>query len=229
MGRPAPKAFLELAGRPIVEHSLAVFDAHPDVDRIILMVPAALVAEATRAASRYRKVEEILPGGRRRQDTVKLGLEHLSRTIGEPAAEDHLVLVHDAARPLVDASLIRAIVEAAASTGAAFPGLTPTDTVRQISQDHEPGARRIGGTLDRRDLVLAQTPQGFRLGLLLHAASIAGDEEVTDDVAWVQRLGHPVEIVTGSPHNLKITTAEDLEIAEAIIVARRGRSRGAAE
>lgn len=217
MRAPTAKAFLELDGRPMLEHSLAVFDAHPRVDDIILLVPAPLLEEASRITARYRKVTGVVPGGRRRQDTVALGLERIAA-----GGAGDLVLIHDAARPLVDPDLITRVVEAAARTGAAVPGLRPADTVRE--EGGKDGARRAGRTLERDRLVLTQTPQGFELETLRVASHAARGVEVTDDAMMVERLGRPVEIVAGSPRNLKITSPEDLVLAAALLRLERGGS-----
>ncbi|HZI94926.1 MAG TPA: 2-C-methyl-D-erythritol 4-phosphate cytidylyltransferase [Patescibacteria group bacterium] len=223
MGLGTPKAFLSIAGRSLMELSLAAFDSHPGIDGIILIAPADRLEEARRIAAGFRKVKDVVAGGPRRQDSVRLGLESLRGMIDDGRAGDPLVLVHDAARPLVDASLIAAVIDSTARVGAAIPGLAPSDMVRQTSNGGgPPGHTRAGSVLDRRSLVLVQTPQGFRLPLLLDAYASAADEEVTDDAALVQRLGHPVEVVPGSPFNMKITTPGDLEIAAAILAARNG-------
>ena len=194
MGRPRPKAFLSLSGLRVVEYSLAAFQQHPLVDRIILMAPEQMLAEGGQAAARFAKVEVVAAGGPRRQDTMQLGLQH--------AGDADLVLVHDAARPLVDQDLISRVIEAAARTGAAIPGVRPPDTIRMGAQ-----------TLPRNALVLVQTPQGFRLTMLREAAERAGDVEVTDDAMLVEMMGHPVEVVEGSSRNFKLTTPDDLIIA----------------
>jgi 2-C-methyl-D-erythritol 4-phosphate cytidylyltransferase len=219
MGLSTPKAFVPIAGRPLVALSLEAFESHPGIDGMILVAPADRLAEARRIAAGFSKVRDVIAGGRRRQDSVKLGLDTLERMIDRERAGEQLVLVHDAARPLVEAWLIAAVIESAARVGAAFPGIAPADTVRQTAPADAEGRADAAATLDRRQLVLVQTPQGFRLPLLLEAYAGAGDEEFTDDAALVQRHGHPVEVVPGSSRNMKITTSDDLEIAAAILAA----------
>jgi len=215
MGAEIPKAFLDLAGRPLVEYSLRAFGTHPLVNAVILMVPAERVEEAALISRRVPRVAAVEPGGARRQDTVLKGLDAVARSLPEGAGEeDVLVLVHDAARPLVEADLITAVVEAASISGAAVPGLRPADTVRRVGY----------GTVDREGLVLTQTPQGFRLALLREAFAHAGGRDVTDDAALVELLGHPVTIVAGSPRNLKVTTRDDFDVAAAL-VAWTGKER----
>lgn len=210
LAAPVPKAFLDLGGRPLLAWSLAVFQAHPSIDRIVLLAPEARLEEARRIAAGFPKVAAVEPGGARRQDTVSAGL----RSAG-PGAKEDIVLVHDAARPFVTAPLIDRVVEAARRTGAAIPGVPPVDTVRSIASG------RTIRLLDRNDLVLVQTPQGFRADLLARAyAGEAGD--VTDDAALVERLGLPVEVVPGDPDNFKITGPADLERARSV-AAKGGR------
>jgi 2-C-methyl-D-erythritol 4-phosphate cytidylyltransferase len=213
-----PKAFIELGGLPLVEHSLRVFQRHLRVDAMVLMAPQSGLAEASRIASRYPKITAVAAGGSRRQDTVRMGLAHMG--VG---ALDDIVLVHDAARPLVEEALISRVLDAAIRTGAAVPGIEPADTVRQVEEMADQMGRTIAaGTLDRHRLVLVQTPQAFSLRLLREAYARAGQIEVTDDAALVQMMGGTVEVVAGDPHNLKITTPQDLVIAAALLTPGAG-------
>jgi 2-C-methyl-D-erythritol 4-phosphate cytidylyltransferase len=148
-------------------------------------------------------------GGQDRQASVAAGLAALG--------EVDLILVHDAARPLVEEGTIAAVIEAAAKNGAAVPAVPAHDTIKEIGAEG-----RIKGTLQRAALVLVQTPQGFRADLLrrAHAEALAAGVRATDDAALVERLGEPVVAVPGRRSNLKITTREDVLIAEAILAAR---------
>lgn len=196
------------------EHSLAAFQSHEDTDAIILIVPAAMLERARATARRYPKVEAVVPGGKRRQDSVRAGLDR----IGDAGGENDLVLVHDAARPFVPARVIVEVLRAADRTGAAVPATVPSDTIREIAPQARAGGPQLAGkTLDRRRLVQVQTPQGFRLALLRRAFELAGGMEVTDDAALVEAIGSPVELVDGSPRNFKITTPDDLRLAEACL------------
>jgi len=209
MGSPSPKAFLLLEGRPLVSYSLETFQRHGRIDGIVLVAPAACLDEAARVGKPHGKLTAVVEGGARRQDSVARGL---ARAL--VSGPDDLVLVHDAARPLVDADLVDRVIEAAARTGAAVPGVQPDDTVRSLGEG--PGARLAGATLDRARLVLVQTPQGFRLRLLSEAyARVSAD--VTDDASLVEAMGHPVELVEGSSMNLKVTRAADLAVAAALL------------
>ena len=216
MGTRRPKAFLELAGRPIVEHSLRVFQDHARITAIVLMVPPGLEDDARAMAVPYPKVASVNAGGVRRQDTVSLGLRAAAALPGARGSES-LVLVHDAARPLVPADLITAVLDAAARTGAAFPGLAPCDTVREVMAGSPASAVLAGRTMPREHLVMVQTPQGFRMSVLERAHAAAGGEPVTDDAALVLALGQPVEVVPGSERNFKITSAHDLQRASALL------------
>lgn len=222
MGAARPKAFLELAGRPLLDYSLTAFAAHPSIDGIVLVVPEALLGPARALADRHPKLESAAAGGERRQDSVVAGLRLIAGASGAEA--DDLVLVHDAARPLVSPELIDTVIEAAARTGAAVPGLAPSDTVREVGPG--PGGRIMAATrLDRDRLVLTQTPQGFRLGILRQAHErglSAGGALVSDDASLVEALGREVEIVPGSRLNLKITSPEDMVVAAALLSWQRG-------
>jgi 2-C-methyl-D-erythritol 4-phosphate cytidylyltransferase len=149
-----------------------------------------------------------VPGGNRRRDSVRAGLEAL--TSGSP-----IVLIHDAARPLAGARLIMAVVEATAGTGveAAIPAIPVTDTIKRRD------GNLIVETVDRSDLVAVQTPQGFRTDALLNAHRSIPSDDVTDDAALIERGGGFIVVVDGDRANLKITYPGDLSIAEAIIAA----------
>ena len=207
MGAGRPKAFLELAGQALVLRSARVFDAAPSVTGIVAVVPEAEVAAARDLLAPVRKLRSVVPGGERRQDSVLAGLEQA------PDGFDGVVLVHDAARPLVDVALVEAVAREAAATGAALPLLPVVDTVKRVRDG------LVVETLDREELGAAQTPQGFRFPLLVEAyeAAFRDGLTVTDEAMAVERLGAPVRAVPGSPLNRKITTPEDLAWAEGVL------------
>jgi 2-C-methyl-D-erythritol 4-phosphate cytidylyltransferase len=207
MGASRPKAFLELAGQALVLRSALVFDAAPSVGRIVAVVPGAEVEAARALLLSVRKLVAVVPGGERRQDSVLLGMKQA------PEGFDGVVLVHDAARPLVDVALVEAVAREAAGTGAALPVLPVVDTVKRVRDG------LVVETLDRGELGAAQTPQGFRFPLLALAYEAARRDgvTVTDEAMAVERLGAPVRAVPGSPRNRKITTPEDLEWAEGVL------------
>ncbi len=197
------KLFAPLAGRPLLAHTLAAFEGCDQVQRIALVVAAANLDRARDLASEsgFAKVTACA-GGARRQDSVRLGLEALGVC--------EWVAVHDGARPLVTGELIERGLAAAAETGAALAAVPVTDTVK------ESDGTAVLRTLDRGRLWLAQTPQVFRFDLLARAhREITGD--VTDDAAMVEALGVTMRIFSGSPYNIKVTTAEDLRLAQALL------------
>lgn len=201
------KIFAPLAGRPLVAHSLQAFQECPEVDRVVLVLGReatergrALVAELGAC-----KVVAVVAGGARRQDSVRQGLAAVG--------DCEWVVIHDAARPLVTVTLIRAGILAARDTGAAVCAIPCHDTLKRAE------ARRVVGTLERRGVWQAQTPQVFRLGLLLWAHDQV-TEDVTDDAAMVEMVGADVVVYEGSPLNVKVTVPEDLALAEAILRLR---------
>lgn len=217
MGTALPKQFMPLAGVPILLHSLRTLERARSVDAVILVVPASdrqrVLAEVI---ERYgiKKVRKVVAGGETRQQSVYRGLKET-----DPA--DEIVVVHDAARPLVTEDLIERSVEEARKTGGAIVAVPMKDTPKQVGP-----AGLIKRTMDRSELWLAQTPQTFRRAVLLEAYDKAEVErlQATDDATLVERLGHAVGIIPGSWENLKITTTDDLVIAEAILAARAGKA-----
>ena len=199
------KTFAPLAGVPLVARTVDAFERCPAVQSIVLVVAERSREAAARLARErgWRKVVKVVGGGPRRQDSVACGLGEL------PACE--WVVVHDGARPLVEPELIARGLEAAGEGGAAIAAVPAKDTVKVVGPDE-----RVQSTLDRRGLWLVQTPQVFRRELLERAHREV-TEEVTDDAAMVERLGQPVRVFMGSYRNLKVTTPEDLVVAEALL------------
>jgi 2-C-methyl-D-erythritol 4-phosphate cytidylyltransferase len=206
----APKQFLSLEGVPILVHSLRAF---ADVSRVSCIYVAVRKAEMGRMespiaehalSSRVRVVE----GGDTRQDSVSRALKAL------PAGDDDIVLVHDAVRPLIDPATIERTIEAVESYGAAIVGLPAVDTIKQVERTAR-GAI-VTATIPREYIVQAQTPQGFRYGLLRKAFADAETDGFigTDEASIVERSGNQVAVVLGSPANLKITHPGDLKLAE---------------
>jgi 2-C-methyl-D-erythritol 4-phosphate cytidylyltransferase len=202
-----PKPLVLLAGRPLLLHTLLRLERVAAVEGIVVVAAPGLVDAVTRdvvAAGPLSRVLSVVPGGAARQESVRVGLEALP-----PWAD--LVVVHDGARPLVPPGLVEAVLRAAADTGAALAAVRPTDTVRADG----------GLTLDRDRLWLVQTPQAFAVPLLreAHARAAAEGVAATDDGALVERLGRPLTVVPGSGRNLKVTTRDDLVVAEALLAA----------
>ena len=214
MAGPQPKQFLALDGVPILIHSLRAFAAVPRVTAIYVAVrkPEMERVEAQVAefgfAGRVRVPVRVVAGGDKRQESVANALNAL------PAQPDDIVLVHDAVRPLIDAATIERTIDAVAEYGAAIVGLPAVDTIKQVERTAH-GAL-ITATIPREFVVLAQTPQGFRYGLLQRAfAEATADGFVgTDEASLVERAGNSVAVVHGSQVNLKITQPDDLELAK---------------
>ena len=202
------KVMTPLAGRPIVLHSLLAFEQCDRVDEIVVVTREDLEERLHLLAesSGCGKVRRVVRGGETRADSSRHGLSALFPDV-------ELVLVHDAARPLVTPELIARVADAAAASGAAIPALEPVSTIKR-----EEGGTCVG-TLDRTTLREAQTPQAFRRDLLARAFVRAARDrfEGTDEASLVERLEVPVAIVAGEKRNLKITVPEDLAVAEALL------------
>ena len=209
MASDRPKQFLLLAGTPVIIHTLKVFEQCESINEVIVVVPAAESAGFLSLAAKFglRKVARVVPGGATRAESVKRGLQAIR------AATAEIVAVHDGVRPFVTVEEIDAVVAAAQTDGAAILVAPVTDTIKQVSDG------RIMQTLDRGELRRALTPQCFRYELLRDAYQHAdvNDPSLTDESALVEQLGRPVSIVPGRARNIKITTAEDLLIAEAML------------
>lgn len=209
MGAARPKAFLSLAGQALLLRSARALAAAPSVHQLVAVVPEAELEAARGLLTGVDKLRAVVPGGERRQDSVLEGLRQA------PEGFEGTVLVHDAARPLLEVGLVEAVIAAAREGGAAIPVLELVDTVKRVCQG------RVLATLDRAELAAAQTPQAFRYALLVRAYQHAFRERLTltDECAAVELLGEPVLAVPGSPRNRKITTAEDLAWAEGVLRA----------
>lgn len=210
-----PKQYLPVGGSPLLVHTIEVFQRSPLIHDILLVVPPE---DVHRVRSRFVephgffKVSRVLGGGCERQDSVKNGLDAL----GEDC---DIVLIHDGVRPFVSGRLIRLVIREAAAHGAATAGVPVKETVKRVD-----GEGCVLETVDRRALWLAQTPQAFRRAVILEAHRRACRDHFcgTDDAALVERMGHPVRMVPATYENIKITTREDLLLAEFLIEARKG-------
>jgi 2-C-methyl-D-erythritol 4-phosphate cytidylyltransferase len=207
MASDRPKQFLELAGVPILFHTLKRFEQCESIQEVIVVLPAEESAGFLSLAGKFglRKLAKVVPGGPTRADSVKRGLLAIRSVTAE------IVAVHDGVRPFVTTEEIDATVEAARSVGAAILVAPANDTIKEVCDN------RILRTLDRRQLRHALTPQCFRYELLMRAFERAdvSDPLLTDESALVEQLGERVTIVEGSARNMKITTKADLVIAEA--------------
>jgi 2-C-methyl-D-erythritol 4-phosphate cytidylyltransferase len=207
---PQPKHFLALDGVPILIHSLRAFASVPRVTAIFVAVrkPEIERVQAQIAEYGFTGKVHVVEGGDNRQESVSHAMAALA------AEPDDIILVHDAVRPLIDAATIERTIDAVIEHGAAIVGLPAVDTIKQVERTAH-GAL-ITSTIPREFIVLAQTPQGFRFGLLQRAfaEAIADGFVGTDEASLVERAGLPVAVVHGSQINLKITQPGDLELAE---------------
>ena len=218
MAGPQPKQFLALNGIPILIHSLRAFAEVKRVTSIYVAVRKPEIERTIAQAAEYGLDGRVrvVEGGDNRQESVAHALAAL------PAADDDIVLVHDAVRPLIDAATIDRTIDAVIEHGAAIVGLPAVDTIKQVERTAH-GAL-VTATIPREFVVLAQTPQGFRYGLLQRAfAEATADGFVgTDEASVIERAGQPVAVVHGSQVNLKITQPGDLELAEFYLRQRLG-------
>jgi 2-C-methyl-D-erythritol 4-phosphate cytidylyltransferase len=198
------KLFVEIDGKAVLARSVEAFAAHPAVEAIVVVVSQANLDAAAQLVAQVVPGAKVVLGGERRRDSVLNGLEALP-----PGTQT--VLVHDGARPLVTAPLIDAALAGALEYGAAVCSVPLTDTVKRAGEDG-----MIRSTVSRQSLYLAQTPQAFHIDLLRHA-HIFSELDATDDAALVELMDAPVKLVQGSRRNIKITTPEDLQLAEALL------------
>ena len=194
-----PKQLQMLAGVPILKRTVDAFLQGYAFDEVIVALPSELAANPPS----YLDSVIVVEGGERRQDSV-------ANAFRAVAPSSQIIVIHDAARPLVSSALIERTVDGAVKHGAAIAALQARDTVKRTD-----GSRIIRGTIPREDVFLAQTPQAFRVGVLRDALALASPAaDATDEAMLAEKAGHSVYLVEGDPRNLKITTPEDLEIAE---------------
>jgi len=199
-GGSSPKQLLTLGGRPILARSVDAFAACDLISEIVIALPADLAGSPPSYLQRGDKPVIVVNGGDERRASVANAFARISDRAD-------IVVIHDAARPLVTDQLIRQTVQAAAESGAAIAALRAHDTVKQTD-----GNGTITATLPRERIYLAQTPQAFRRSVLRDALNLGGD--ATDEAMLAERAGHAVRVVDGDPRNLKITTPDDLTMAE---------------
>lgn len=218
MGAAQAKQYLALGGLPLLSRTCALLEDVPQVDQVVVVAPPGQEDELRRrclAPYHLPKVVLVVPGGRERQDSVAAG----ARAAAGLGAQ--WVLVHDAARPLAPPELFTRVLAAAQACGAALAAVPCQDTVKQAGPD-----LRVQKTLDRSRLWLAQTPQGFRLDLLLEAQRQARERGLlaTDEAGLLEAMGQEVRLVPGSRQNLKITAPEDLDLARRLLGEPRTKS-----
>jgi ribitol-5-phosphate 2-dehydrogenase (NADP+) / D-ribitol-5-phosphate cytidylyltransferase len=229
-GGDLPKQLRVLAGRTVIEHSIAAFDQAPGVDSIMVVMPPGLAAAAgdLLAAGDYRKVARVIEGGVARTDSTQCAIEALLEAGQAGADADCSVLFHDAARPLIDQRIIADCVDALSTHQAIGVAVPSSDTIVEVTDG-------VVTAMPRRDaLARFQTPQGFRLSLIRHAYQLAaadpgfGELPATDDCGIVHRYlpDVPVRLVPGSERNIKITYPDDLHVAETLLrLAEPGTAR----
>jgi 2-C-methyl-D-erythritol 4-phosphate cytidylyltransferase/2-C-methyl-D-erythritol 2,4-cyclodiphosphate synthase len=211
LGRERPKAFVKLGGRPLLAHAIELFEAHPRVERMVVVVPegweepTALLADELAAG----KVAASVPGGATRALSVAAGL-------AEVPVSATAILVHDAARPFASEALVDRVLAALETADGAVPGVPVADTVKRV------GGGAVVETLERAELRAVQTPQAFRTEALrrAYAGPPAEIASATDCAQLVERAGGRVIVVEGEPANAKITDADDLARAEAQVGGR---------
>lgn len=214
MGTSVNKQYLDLAGKPILAHTLARFDAHPQIEHIYLMLPADEIDYCRQqiiAQHGFTKVRRLVAGGAERQDSVRNGLLALAEDgLAQP---ERIVLVHDGARPLFNVQLLPQLLDRIAQQGACIIAVPVKDTIKQVD------GGLISSTPERKRLWQAQTPQGFRYQLLADAFRQADAEQFlgTDDASLLERYGVPVAVLPGDYRNIKVTTPEDLPVAAAFL------------
>jgi 2-C-methyl-D-erythritol 4-phosphate cytidylyltransferase len=208
------KQFLPLAGMPVIAHSLAAFEATPLIRSVLLVVHPEDVDWCRREIVErfgFAKVSRTVAGGAERQDSVRTGLDVLDE-------EDGIVVIHDGVRPLVSREMIEASIEGAVRFGAVVMAVPSKETIKRVD-----GEGRVLETLDRKVLWQIQTPQTFRTAVLREAyrRSTEVGFRGTDDASLVERLGIEVRVLPGDYANIKITTPEDLLVADRLIRERR--------
>lgn len=207
----AQKQFLTLAGKPVLIHTLLAFEAAPSVAAVCVAVPEAEIEPVRQLIADYglKKARQVVAGGKERQDSVRLGF--LATEGGD------VVLVHDGVRPLVTPDIIEKTIAGAWECGGCVAALPAKETTKKVGADGV-----ILETIDRSQLWNIQTPQAFRRDIFRRAVeqSVKDNFLGTDEAMLVERIGEQVKVVTSSPYNIKITTPEDLAIAEAFLKLR---------
>jgi 2-C-methyl-D-erythritol 4-phosphate cytidylyltransferase/2-C-methyl-D-erythritol 2,4-cyclodiphosphate synthase len=210
-GGALPKQYRRLAGQAVLRHSVRAFLDHPAIDRVAVVIDPAF-RDLYDAAVGDLPLDPPVDGGDTRQDSVRRGLEALAARPPEPAR----VLIHDAARPLVDADTIAGVVAALDAAPGAIAAVPVADTLKRAVET----GTAIADTVDRTGLWRAQTPQGFRFRPILEAHRTAADGALTDDAAVAEAAGLAVRLVPSTEENFKVTTEADLDRAEALLAAK---------
>ena len=211
MGLGYSKAYVDVAGKPLIARTIESLLASPFIDRLTVAVRPDEVAlaggEIVGKLGLSDRVK-VIAGGEKRQQTVDI-------LLAAAPPERDLVLIHDGARPLVSVNLIHEVLEAAAKWGAAIAAIPITDTIKESTD----GGETVSGTVNRTGLFRAQTPQVFHRDIIVaaHRRALKERWEVTDDASLIEQMGHEIRIVTGEERNIKITTLDDLELVRWIV------------
>ena len=207
MASDQPKQFLQLAGTPVIFHTLGPFEQCESIHEIIVVLPAEQTAAFLEMAGKrgLRKLSRVVPGGATRADSVKRGFMAIR------SASAGIVAIHDGVRPFVTVDEIESVVASAETKGAAILAAPVTDTIKEVE------GKSVVKTLDRLQLRRALTPQCFRYELLRKAYEQVDDLSFTDESALIEKIGVQVMTIEGSSRNIKITTPQDLLIAEAFL------------
>ncbi len=206
MNAGAPKAFVELGGKPIVWHSVKTISMMPEIGAVILAAPPGWMEKAAKMFADEFPNLSVVEGRATRQQTVRKALEALP-------ADTTIALIHDGARPLATPELFRAVIAGAVEHGACVPSIPVEETVKRVRGGN------VSETLDRSEIHIVQTPQAFYFESILEAHELAEERKwrATDDAALIERLGRPVAVVPGEPSNIKITRPADLKLASGLL------------
>ncbi|MFH1784510.1 MAG: 2-C-methyl-D-erythritol 4-phosphate cytidylyltransferase [bacterium] len=210
MNSSKPKQFLRIGNKPILAHTIDVFETSPVVSEIILVVGSPMLDYARRsivAKNGFKKVKDIVAGGKLRQDSVYNGLKNISRDCS-------IVLIHDGVRPFITHAMIRNVVGGAKRHKACIFALPVKETVKKVTR-----GGIVRQTLNRDELVLVQTPQAFRYDVIMKAYEKATRKKIcaTDDAMIAEKAGVKVKVLPGRRENIKITTPDDLIFASCIL------------
>ena len=198
-----PKSFVLLKGKPLIAHSLSVFQHSKEIDSVIVVGHKDHLSKFGRLSRSFKKISAVVSGGASRADSVKCGLAVAD-------VDTDIVLVHDAARPLIDAAMLVRLMNALRTHKAAIVAVPVKATIKKVNAK----TSMVEETLRRDQLWDVQTPQGFHKDVLVKAHAKKFQGEATDDAMLVERLGIKVGVVMGDYRNIKITTPEDLKIAK---------------
>ena len=213
VGSDTPKQMLAIGDRTILQRSFDIIENHESIDEIVVALPPSMAASPPAFLISGRKPVRIVDGGLRRQDSVARAFAQVSPSAG-------VVVIHDAARPFASPELFSRVIDAAAKGGAAIAAVAARDTVKEATA--APGVKIVARTIARESIYLAQTPQAFSRQVL-EAAIRHGDETLamaTDESYLAEQAGHPVRLVDGDSANIKITTASDIRLSEALLGTR---------